>query len=136
MRKYSELILLPTFEERYKYLKLNGEVGVDTFGNERWLNQLFYRDPAWKIVRNRVIVRDNACDLAMEDRAISGQIYVHHLNPITRDDVIDRNPILLDPENLICVCLTTHNAIHYGDETLLILNPKERRANDTCPWKR
>ena len=135
MRKYSELILLPTFEERYKYLKLNGEVGVDTFGNERWLNQLFYRDPAWKIVRNRVIVRDNACDLAIQDRAISGQIYVHHLNPITRDDVIDRNPILLDPENLICVCLTTHNAIHYGDETLLILNPKERRANDTCPWK-
>ena len=136
MRKYSELIRLPTFEERYKYLKLNGEVGVDTFGYERWLNQLFYRDPAWKIIRNRVIVRDNACDLGIQDRAITGQIYVHHLNPITRDDVIDRNPILLDPENLICICLTTHNAIHYGDETLLVLPPKERQANDTCPWKR
>lgn len=135
MKTYSELSSLPTFEERYQYLKLNGEVGVDTFGFERWLNQLFYKDPAWKAVRNKVIVRDGACDLGISDRAIGGTVYVHHINPIKRDDIIDRNPILLDPENLICVSLTTHNAIHYGDETLLISNPKERTANDTCPWK-
>ena len=136
MRTYSELLKLSSFEDRYRYLKLNGEVGVDTFGFERWLNQLFYRDPAWKIIRNRVIVRDNACDLGIQDRPIGGQIYVHHINPISRDDIIDRNPILLDPENLICVSLNTHNAIHYGDETLLISEPKERTANDTCPWKK
>lgn len=117
-------------------MKMNGEVGVDTFGFERWLNQMFYRDPAWKRIREKVIIRDNACDLGMPDRSIGGQVYVHHLNPITREDIIDRNPILLDPENLICCSLTTHNAIHYGDETLLMLPPKERTANDTCPWKR
>ena len=136
MKKYSELILIPTFEERYRYLKMNGEVGVDTFGFERWLNQMFYRDPVWKRIREKVIIRDNACDLGISDRVIGGQVYVHHLNPITREDIVDRNPILLDLENLICCSLTTHNAIHYGDETLLMLPPKERTANDTCPWKR
>jgi len=135
MRTYSELVKLPTFEERYEYLKLNGEVGVDTFGFERWLNQVFYADPAWKSVRSKVIVRDNACDLGIQDRAIGGTIYVHHINPIVREDIVNRNPILLDPENLICVSLTTHNAIHYGDDSLLIKTPKERTVNDTCPWK-
>lgn len=135
MKTYSELVKLPTFEERYEYLKLNGEVGVDTFGFERWLNQVFYADPAWKAARNKAIVRDNACDLGIQDRAIGGTIYVHHINPIVQDDIVNRNPILLDPENLICVSLTTHNAIHYGDDSLLIKTPKERTANDTCPWK-
>lgn len=135
MKSYSELISLPTFEERYRYLRMNGEVGTDTFGYERWVNQAFYKDAAWRKIRDQIIVRDNACDLGVHGREIGGKVYIHHINPITRNDIIRRNPMLLDPENLICVSITTHNAIHYGDETLLVTEPKPRQANDTCPWK-
>ena len=135
-RCYSELIRLPTLRERFEYLRLNGEVGEELFGYARYLNQEFYHGSEWMDVREQVILRDQGRDLGVPGWKINGRIYVHHMNPITLAQLKDRDPILLDPENLICVCLTTHNAIHYGDETLLILNPKERRANDTCPWKR
>lgn len=136
MRTYSELVLLMTFEERYRYLRLGGKVGEETFGFDRWLNQLFYKDQEWLSVRDLVIVRDGGCDLGIPDRDIGGRIYVHHINPISKVDILQRNSCLFDPENLICVSKNTHDAIHYGDESLLILRPIERRANDTCPWKK
>lgn len=136
IRTYSELILLPTFEERFEYLKLDGFVGQETFGFDRYLNQIFYRSPEWKRLRNEIIIRDNACDLGMEDREIFGRIFIHHMNPITKDDVLSRSDILLNPEYLICVSKLTHDAIHYGDKDLLIMDPVVRRPNDTCPWKR
>lgn len=135
-RTYSELIELPTFEERYRYLRLKGAVGKDTFGFDRYLNQKFYRSPEWKRIRDYVIVRDNGCDLGIEDRVIRGKILIHHLNPITETDIIYATDALLNPEYLICVSHTTHNAIHYGDEDLLITAPIERSPFDTCPWKR
>lgn len=135
-RTYSELIELPTFEERYRYLRLKGAVGKDTFGFDRYLNQKFYRSPEWKRIRDYVIVRDNGCDLGIEDRVIRGKILIHHLNPITEADIIYATDALLNPEYLICVSHTTHNAIHYGDEDLLITAPIERSPFDTCPWKR
>ena len=136
LRTYSELIKLPTYEERYRYLRLKGAVGKDTFGFDRYLNQKFYRSAEWKRIRDRVIIRDNGCDLGMEDRTIYGKIYIHHMNPITDKDVINATELLLNPEYLICVTHQTHNAIHYGDESLLTLNPIIRTPNDTCPWKR
>lgn len=137
MRTYTELIKLPTFEERYRYLRIGGRVGEETFGIDRWLNQVFYqKDPDWRAVRDAVIIRDGGCDLAMPDRQIDGRILVHHINPITKYDIIHRTPLLLDPENLICTVKSTHDAIHYGDESKLIIAPVERRPNDTCPWKR
>lgn len=136
IRTYSELILLPTFEERFEYLKLDGFVGQETFGFDRYLNQIFYRSPEWKRLRNEIIIRDNACDLGMEDRDIFGRIFIHHMNPITKDDVLSRSDILLNPEYLICVSKLTHDAIHYGDKDLLIMDPVVRRPNDTCPWKK
>lgn len=137
IRTYSELIKLPTFEERYRYLRIGGRVGVETFGYDRWLNQNFYRkDDEWLAVRDFVIVRDNGCDLAMPDREILDRILVHHMNPITKDDILRRTKWLLDPEYLICTIKGTHDAIHYGDESSLIIAPTERRPNDTCPWKR
>ena len=136
MRTYSELIRFPTFEERYRYLRLGGKVGEETFGFDRWLNQLFYKDDDWRTVRDFVIVRDSACDLGMSDREIGGRIYVHHMNPISKSDILRRDRKLFDPENLICTSKNTHDAIHYGDESLLIVAPIIRRANDTCPWKR
>lgn len=136
IRTYSELITLSTFEERYRYLRIGGRVGADTFGFDRWLNQMFYKDPEWLAVRDHVIVRDNGCDLAMPDRQIETRILVHHMNPITRDDIIRRTKFLLDPEYLICTIKNTHDAIHYGDESKLILAPVERTRNDTCPWRR
>lgn len=135
IKTYSELIALPTFEERYQYLKLDGSVGVETFGFDRYLNQNFYRSTAWKRVRDEVIVRDNGCDLGIEDRIIRGKILIHHMNPINDKDILNLTDILLNPEYLICVTHATHNAIHYGDEDLLIKGPIIRTKNDTCPWK-
>lgn len=136
IRTYSELITLPTFEERYRYLRLSGKVGEETFGFDRWVNQVFYKDPAWREVRDYVIIRDNGCDLAMPDREIHSRIIVHHMNPITKEDILERSDLLLNPEYLICTVKNTHDAIHYGDESLLITAPIERTKNDTCPWKR
>lgn len=136
IRTYSELITLPTFEERYQYLRLNGRVGEETFGFDRWLNQRFYKDPEWLAIRDEVIIRDNGCDLAIPGREIYSRILIHHMNPITKDDILQRSKYLLDPEYLICTIKNTHDAIHYGDENLLIKGPVERKPNDTCPWRR
>lgn len=135
IRIYSELITIPTFEERYKYLKIGGKVGEETFGFERYLNQEFYKSREWQSIRRQVIVRDLGCDLGIEDREIHGKIIVHHMNPITIDDIIEASDFLLNPEYLICTLKSTHDAIHYGDESLLIKAPVERMKNDTCPWK-
>ena len=135
IKTYSELIELQTFEERFEYLQLKGIVGQETFGFDRYLNQILYSSKEWKHLRNEIIVRDNGCDLALEGFEIHGRILIHHINPITIDDVIKRREMVFDPENLICVTHNTHNAIHYGDKSLLITGPIERRANDTCPWK-
>lgn len=132
---YSELIQFNTFEERYRYLKLDGRVGEDTFGFDRYLNQIFYRSQKWKRVRNEVIIRDNGCDLGMEGHEIHGRILIHHMNPITLKDIERESEILLDPEYLISTIHNTHNAIHYGDEKLLIVAPIVRARNDTCPWR-
>ena len=136
IRTYSELILLPTFEERYQYLRLAGKIGQETFGFDRYLNQMFYKDPEWFAVRDYVIIRDNGCDLAIPGREIYSKILVHHMNPITKDDILKRSKFLLDPEYLICTAKNTHDAIHYGDENLLLKDPIERSKNDTCPWRR
>lgn len=136
IKTYSELITIPTFEERYEYLRLQGRVGEETFGFDRWLNQVFYRTKEWKIVRDKVIVRDCGCDLAMLDREIQGRILVHHMNPILTRDIVNRTEFLLNPEYLICTSKNTHDAIHYGDSELLITMPIERTRNDTCPWRR
>lgn len=135
IRTYSELILLPSFQERYEYLKLDGIVGEDTFGFDRYLNQQFYRSAEWKRIRDLVIVRDNGCDLGIDGYFIQGRVYIHHMNPIRQKDIISKTSLLIDPEYLICVSHDTHNAIHYGDEKLLRRDPIERRPNDTCPWK-
>ena len=136
IKTYSELSQLPTFEERFQYLKLSGAVGKETFGFDRYLNQNFYRSAAWKRVRDQVIVRDNGCDLGIDDRIIYGKILIHHMNPINDRDILDLTDILLNPEYLICVSHITHNAIHYSDESLLPSEPIVRFKNDTCPWKR
>lgn len=135
VRTYSELIQLKTFEERYGYLKLNGFVGRDTFGFDRYMNQIFYRSEEWRQIRDYVIVRDNGCDLGMKGHDIRGKILIHHMNPITVTDIRDSTDQLLNPEYLICVTHVTHNAIHYGNEDLLVVAPIARFANDTCPWK-
>lgn len=135
IRSYSELRELESFEERYKYLQLSGSVGKDTFGFDRYLNQVFYRSQEWKSIRDKVIIRDNGCDLGIEGYEIHGRIYIHHMNPIMLKDIEQRTDLLLNPEYLISTTHSTHNAIHYGDESLLPLIPKERSANDTCPWK-
>lgn len=132
---YSELCQLGTFEERYRYLRLNGSVGNTTFGFDRWLNQRFYKDPEWIALRRDIIIRDLGCDLGISDRDICGPIMVHHMNPITKEDIIYRSEFLLNPEYLICCSDNTHKAIHYGDESLLVLAPIVRSRNDTCPWR-
>lgn len=136
IRTYSEMILLPTFIERFRYLQLGGQVGAETFGYDRYLNQTLYRTAEWKRFRREVIIRDNGCDLGCDDREIYGKILVHHINPITADDIINRHSNVFNLDNVICVSLNTHNAIHYGDEELLMLGPIERTKNDTCPWRR
>ena len=135
IKTYSELIKLPTFEERYRYLRLSGFVGEETFGFDRYLNQVFYRSQKWKSIRDHIIVRDNGCDLAMEGHEIYGKIIIHHMNPITAKDIEHESDYLLDPEFLITTMHNTHNAIHYGDESLLITAPIVRTRNDTCPWR-
>lgn len=136
IRTYSELIKLPTFEERFQYLKLDGDVGVETFGFDRYLNQAFYSSDEWKSIRNQVIIRDNGCDLGIEGREIYKRIIIHHMNPITKEDLLYRTEYLLNPEYMICTMKNTHDAIHYGDEHLLFKEPVERKPNDTCPWRR
>ena len=134
-KTYSELITLPTFSERYEYLKLNGIVGKETFGHNRWLNQEFYHSREWLRFRDRVIVRDEGRDLGMPGFEIFGPILIHHLNPVSYEDIIHRNACVFDLDNVVCTQLKTHNAIHYGDGNLLVQAPIERRINDTCPWK-
>ena len=135
-RTYSELLTLPTFEERFRYLRLSGVVGTDTFGFDRYLNQRFYRSKEWRLVRAHIIVRDNACDMGLDDYQILGGIYIHHMNPITVRDLEMSSEFLLNPEYLICTSEQTHRAIHYGSEEV----PKpvfvERRPNDTIPWRK
>ena len=135
LRTYTELSRYSTYLERFEYLKLDGEVGADTFGFDRYLNQIFYKSPEWKAVRDFVIIRDQGCDLAMEGHEIFGRILVHHMNPIRIEDIVNRSKYLLDPEYLICTIKNTHDAIHYGDGSLLITGPIERTKNDTCPWR-
>ena len=136
IKTYSELITIPTYEERFEYLRCNSAVGKETFGFDRYLNQMFYKDPEWLAARDYVIIRDNGCDLAIPGREIHSKILVHHMNPITKDDILKRSKFLLDPEYLICTLKNTHDAIHYGDENLLFKDPIERSKNDTCPWRR
>ena len=133
-RCYTDLVKLKTFEERFEYLRLNGAVGSDTFGFDRYLNQQFYRSPEWKKVRRDVIIRDEGRDLGVEGYELYNGIYVHHMNPIAPRDIVNAESWIIDPEYLICVSFNTHNAIHYGDASLLPKQPVERKPNDTCPW--
>lgn len=135
-RTYSELITLPTFEERYRYLQLKGSVGKETFGFDRYINQKFYNSQEWKSIRDYIIVRDQGCDLGIEEYEIHGRIYIHHMNPVLLKDVMYRTEYLTNPEYLITTTHSTHNAIHYGDENLLIKTTIARSKNDTCPWKK
>ena len=135
IRTYSELITLHTFEERFKYLQLNGQVGESTFGFDRYMNQVFYRSQKWKSIRDFVIIRDCGCDLGVEGYDIHGKIIIHHMNPLSIRDIETESDFLLNPDFLICTTHNTHNAIHYGDENLLVTAPIERTKNDTCPWR-
>lgn len=135
IRTYSKLITYSTFEDRFRYLSLKGQVGEETYGFDRWVNQKFYKSREWKQIRDYVIVRDSGCDLGILGREIPDRIIVHHINPILVYDIQYATEYLLNPEYLICVSNNTHQAIHYGDETLLITMPVPRAANDTCPWK-
>lgn len=134
-RRYRELIQIPTFKERFEYLKLGGLVGESTFGYERYMNQMLYTSSKWRRLRNQIIIRDNGCDLGLEGYEIPEKIIVHHMNPMTIDDLKDFSDDVFNPEYLICVSQLTHNAIHYGDDNLLPKKPVERRPGDTCPWK-
>lgn len=133
IRTYSEMIKLPTFADRFKYLKLNGFVGEETFGFDRYLNQSLYHSDLWKTVRDQVIIRDMGCDLAVEGLEIKGRLIVHHMNPVTKQEILEHSESLIDPEFLVCTTISTHNAIHYGDDS--ILEPFiERRPGDTSLW--
>lgn len=136
IRTYSELSKLSTFEERFQYLKLGGSVGESTFGFDRYLNQIFYKSKLWKRIRDEVIFRDGGCDLGVNGREIFGSVIIHHMNPITIKDIEADSKFLTDPEYLITTTHSTHNAIHYSDEKLLMTGPIERTKNDTCPWRR
>lgn len=137
IRTYSELMKLETFQERYEYLRLGGKVGEETFGFDRYLNQMFYTSPEWRSIRNHVITRDGGCDLGVPGREIQDgvKILIHHMNPITVEDILNRSEFLLNPEYLICTIKNTHDAIHYGDSELLYKDPIVRFKNDTCPWR-
>lgn len=135
IRRYSELSKLQSFKERFDYLELNGQVGKETFGYDRYLNQVFYRSARWKKVRDSVIIRDNGCDLGIEGRDIHGIVIIHHMNPLRKEDIETDSDYLLNPEFLICTTIATHNAIHYGNSSSLFDISAERAANDTCPWK-
>ena len=134
-KNYLELCEIKTFEDRLDYLSLFGQVGSETFGGDRYLNQILYNSPEWRSFRKHVVIRDNGCDLGVEGYEIHGRILIHHMNPITIKDIERESAFLLDPEYLISTVHNTHNAIHYGDENLLIKVPVERSKNDTCPWK-
>ena len=134
-KSYEELVKLKTFKERYRYLKLSGRVGEETFGCDRYLNQVFYRSKEWKDFRNKIIIRDNGCDLGIDGMEIHGKLLIHHIVPITKRDILQRSPMLMDENNVICVSHYTHEAIHYGDESLLIEEYVPRRPNDTIPWR-
>ena len=136
IKRYSELKRLKTFEERFDYLKLSGKVGQDTFGFDRAFNQMFYHSREWKRLRDYVIARDNGCDLGIEGREIYTRPIIHHLNPITLADIQESSEFLMNPEYLITTIHSTHNAIHYGDVSLLLKDPIIRTINDTCPWKK
>ena len=136
MRTYSELSKLKTFKERFEYLKLDGLIGEETFGWDRYLNQVFYKSPEWRSTRDKIIVRDNGRDVGVEGYDIFGKIIIHHMNPMSLADIANRNPDIFNPEYLICVSHETHNAIHYGDANQLNLGPIERTVNDTCPWRK
>lgn len=135
IRTYTELSSLKTFEERFRYLTLKGNVGVDTFGYDRYLNQVFYRSKEWKRIRDKVILRDMGCDLGIEGYEIRDKIIIHHMNPITIKDLDERNPDIFNPEYLIVTSHKTHNAIHYGADLEVPFLFAERSPNDTCPWK-
>lgn len=135
IRTYSELITLPTFEERFEYLRLGGKVGEATFGFDRYLNQIFYNSDEWRSIRDYVIMRDAACDLGIPGREIYSRVLIHHMNPITKEDILRRSKFLLDPEYLITTIKNTHDAIHYGDASILVKPLVERSPNDTCPWR-
>lgn len=136
IRTYSELITLPTFEDRLRYLKLGGVVGIETFGFDRYVNQEFYRSNEWKEIRRDIILRDKGCDLGLEGYDIERGLIIHHMNPIHIKDITEWTSFLTEPEYLICTSLQTHNAIHYGDDSILNrYEVVERRINDTCPWK-
>ena len=134
-RSYSELSKLDSFKDRYDYLRLDGVVGESKFGHDRWINQQFYHSDEWASIREKVIIRDNGCDLGIQDRPVFDKIFIHHINPITLMDIENDSDLVWDEEFLICVSFRTHQAIHYGDESLLILPPPIRLPNDTCPWK-
>ena len=135
IKTYSELITIPTFLERFRYLKIGGQVGKETFGYDRYLNQILYKSSEWRSFRRDIVLRDNGCDLACEGYEIYGKILIHHINPITVEDILRRDPKVFDPENAISTSLNTHNAVHFGDESLLIMEPIERKPYDTCPWR-
>lgn len=135
LKSYRNLILLPTIEERYEYLKLTGKVGEDLFGFDRYLNQAFYTSTEWRQFRYRMIARDSGCDMAHQDYPISGRVILHHLNPLTVEDFENSSDALFDPNNVVCVSESTHEAIHYGDISLLPAEPLVRAPNDTCPWR-
>ena len=135
LKTYTEMILLPTYNERFRYLKLDGKVGTDTFGLDRYLNQVFYRSAEWRRIRDQVIVRDNGCDLGIPELPIYGKVIIHHMNPLSVDNILNDDPeYMMNPEYLVCVSHSTHNAIHYGDDSQL-QEYIPRRANDTAPWK-
>lgn len=135
MKTYQELITFDNFKDRFNYLKLSGRIGDETFGSNRWVNQIFYKSREWLSFRDRVIRRDNGCDLGVEGREIFGPILIHHINPITLEDIVERDPKVFDMNNVITTMLSTHNAIHYSDAGILVLDPVERTQNDTCPWR-
>lgn len=138
IRTYTELLTIPTFIERYRYLRLGGRVGEETFGSDRYFNQAFYRSDEWRRIRNRIITRDLGCDLADRDHpfAPGEKVYIHHMNPIMLKDIVSHSDYLLEEEYLIATSFNTHQAIHYADESLLIPDsPTIRRPNDTCPWR-
>ena len=135
IKTYSELITITTFEERFEYLKLDGRVGAETFGFDRYLNQAFYKSDEWLSIRDYIITRDDGCDLGVPGYEIYGRILIHHMNPITKEDILQRSKFLIDPEYLITTIKRTHDAIHYSDSNLLVKAPIERSKNDTCPWR-
>ena len=134
-RRYSELICLPTYEERLEYCNLYGKVGEETFGYDRWINQALYFSEEWRIFRRKIILRDYGCDLAVEGYDIPRFGTIHHLNPITKEDILERKSCVFDPENVVLVAPDTHRFIHYGHEKIIVRAPIIRRPNDTCPWK-